>query len=302
MEQNEIIIAVAIDKGYVMPLSVMLHSLFDNNRGENIKIYVLASTLDEEDEQAISECGNKYSQKVEFVKFDDSVLKKYHISHHISHATYYRILIPELFSEITEKVLYLDSDIIINANIRELWDTKIENKGVAATSVPFFDPVKTLGLPEGTIYFNAGIILINLNFWRKNNTHKKVLAYLDENSGKLPNWDQDALNAILYNDTVIVKIDWNIQSIMFLRKKEYQNLELGNKQSMENPKIVHYTGVSKPWHYADAHPYKHLFTKYLKISGIDYQYPDKNFLSWVKRIAVKLLPWSWFEKYIELKN
>ncbi len=299
---KEIIIAVAIDQGYLMQLCVMLHSLFDNNKTEVFKIFVLSGTLGRNDELEIEKVGLCYSQTVKFIKFDTSILDKYHISQHISHATYYRILIPELFPVDIKKVLYLDSDIIINSNLSELWEINIENKAIAAAPGPFFNAEKTLGLPKDTQYFNAGILLMNLDFWRKNNIHTKVLTYLDQHSGSLPNWDQDALNAILYRDVKIVDISWNIQTLMFLKKKEYQQQDKTHKQFMEHPKIVHYTGVSKPWHYADAHPYKFLFTKYLKLSGIDYKYPDKSALSLIKRWAVKLLPWSWFEKYISWKK
>ena len=126
----------------------------------------------------------------------------------------FRIVLPEVLSDLN-KIVYLDADLFVNRDIKELWDVDIENYFLAA--VPDNTTIKGNGTPYAVAmgqttrnkYFNSGVLVMNLDKMRKNgNTFQLVMKYLKENEQTfLP--DQDALNAIYANGCFLLDASWN---------------------------------------------------------------------------------------------
>ena len=114
-----------------------------------------------------------------------------------------------------DKIIYLDADILVNRDIKELWDTDIQDYCLAA--VPDYSTVNGLETPypvakqevPASHYFNSGVLCMNLDRIRaKGNMHENILNYLEENpSARL--LDQDALNAVYCGETILVDESWN---------------------------------------------------------------------------------------------
>jgi lipopolysaccharide biosynthesis glycosyltransferase len=111
---------------------------------------------------------------------------------------------------------------------------------------------KALGLPEGTKYFNSGVLLINLSFWRKNNVAERAISFVRNNPDKVQYWDQDALNAILINQWVELPTCWNWQ---YWWRTSYPETE-------QEPAIVHFITSDKPWHWSNSHIFKQEYHQY----------------------------------------
>ncbi len=106
-------------------------------------------------------------------------------------------------------------------------------------------------------------MLINLSWWRSNDVYSKSIDYLKSHLERITFWDQDVLNAILYNDWFEFPLSYNAQSFLFSENtKFYSNKE---KEAINLPKIIHFTGGgdSKPWYYSNKHPYKKEYQYYL---------------------------------------
>lgn len=115
-----------------------------------------------------------YGNQVCFYEPDIKLLEGFTIrkfSKRISMATYYRCILSKLLPTDIDRLLYLDCDIVIVGDISEYWNTPLSDEtGVAAVADMGCDEAaryEILKYPMEDSYFNAGVLLINLNYWRK---------------------------------------------------------------------------------------------------------------------------------------
>ncbi len=286
INSERIEIVAACDDKYVQHLGVMLCSLLENiSNRENIKLNVIDGGISLENKKRIDDfLKNKYQASINYLEIDTQIYSKFKISHHITHATYYRISIPSLFPNHINKVLYLDCDLIVKEDISRLWDFDIKNYSIAAVRTLLVDRIHLQGImPKESLYFNAGILLINLYKWRVNDTSTKLIQFLQDNPHRTVFWDQDSLNAILYDDYLLLPLRWNLQSNFFEIRDQNRSQEL--QEAITNPAIIHYTGMHKPWDYIDNHPYKQEYYKYLALTPWHNYQPKKTFKLFIERIV-----------------
>ncbi len=247
-------IAITIDKSYSTYGAVMLFSLLYNNDPAKFHIHIIKDY-----KSNILEIPIKYVLKYFncthtfylISKKEFSMKNNVVITHHISVATYYRLYLPNILSEI-DKVLFLDSDIIIDGHIEELFNINIERYALAATVINNPERIKTLALTKG--YFNAGVMMINLEYMRTHHYASKFIDFLSHNSDKIFFWDQDVLNSIAKDSFQPIAAKWNYIAI----EQEYVNA----------PVILHYAGKHKPWDYHSTHPFKNKYFEYLNKNQI----------------------------------
>ena len=121
-----------------------------------------------------------------------------------------RLLPDRLLPEDLHRVIYLDGDTIVRRSLRALW--KIDMKGCPVGAAP--EPTcslkrkAALGL-AGRPYCNAGVLLIDLDAWREQETGKQILEYYRKNGGHLFANDQDAINGSLRDSLYILSGTWN---------------------------------------------------------------------------------------------
>lgn len=123
-------------------------------------------------------------------------------------------------------------------------------------------------IPKKCLYFNAGVLLIDIVQWNKLNCREKIEKYCIKNKKYINFHDQDALNAILWNCWYRLDYTWNVISDLFYDVK-FCKEELGsNKYNklINEAKIVHFTGRVKPWHRKCEHMYKEEYLQYMKES------------------------------------
>ena len=108
-----------------------------------------------------------------------------------------------------------------------------------------FEMFAKLGL-KGTGYFNAGVMFINYKKWLANNSKQGLLLKMHEIQNKIIFWDQDVLNAYFNGEYLEINDSYNY-------KVDVDDPKQG-KIDIENIKILHYVGKSKPWIIASFHP------------------------------------------------
>jgi lipopolysaccharide biosynthesis glycosyltransferase len=235
--------------------------------------HILHDDLDYADKKAFFTIEKKYNTTIKFHDVSNLFQKYEHIViyGHVSHAGLYRLSISDALPFKIEKILYLDCDIIINEDILNLWNTNISNYVIAAVedAIPF-NRHKALMLPEKSVYFNSGVLLMNLKRWRLFNTTEKVLKFMSDFPERRIYNDQDGLNAILHNSWRRLPPKYNQQSALFYlpyNRRVYSKEEY--VEACKRPVIIHYTGViknTKPWDYIDNHPFKKYYYKYIKLT------------------------------------
>ncbi|KAL7281988.1 hypothetical protein ACG7TL_003455 [Trametes sanguinea] len=169
-----------------------------------------------------------------------------------------------------ERVLYLDADVLVRADLKELWDTDLQGKAIAAAMDVGY-PSGHDGVKRGP-YFNAGVLLVDLAAARKKLDSLVTLA-ADMSGSKLK--DQDALNVHFADDWLPLDLAWNAQGLgTYAAHCAPERAALKLDGMSTDPKVVHFTGPlhpsmadvlnpfvqpygGKPWGYAGApgHPF-----------------------------------------------
>lgn len=258
MNIREIPIFFAVDDGYCPFLAVAIQSMIDNSSPENhYSIKVLNTDISRENKNKIS----KYKREnisIEFVDLNYYIRKvkdKLYTRDYYSKTTYFRLFIPNLYPQY-DKVLYLDSDIVILDDIAKLFDTDLGDNLVAAApdDVIQFHPVfqtyaeKVVGVADYHRYFNAGVLLMNLHQLRRFKFQEKFVYLLDKIKFSVAQ-DQDYLNRLCKGRVKLVDRVWNRMPIE------------DPKIKVEDVKLVHYNLAFKPWHFEDI-LYKEFFWMY----------------------------------------
>lgn len=265
-------ILLSTDNNYVMPTGVLMHSIGMHN-GEGIKYYVLINSLFSEDnKQKLQKVADKYNSVISFFVINDEVTKdlpfgRADMPKHVSIATYYRLFIEKVLPTDIHKILYLDGDMIVRKSLKSLWQIDID--GYALGVVHDMDEknnISRLPFLKDAGYFNAGMLLINLDYWREHNCYKDYIRFVHEHGDIIVMHDQDVLNCVLMNKVKWVPITYNFQNGFILSP---QNRRDGGMYQEEidsckyDPAIIHYTVHHKPWHISCFHPYRQLWRNYL---------------------------------------
>jgi lipopolysaccharide biosynthesis glycosyltransferase len=123
---------------------------------------------------------------------------------------------------------------------------------------------KRLGYDAKHGYFNAGMLLVNLDYWRNNDVVPLFLDYISNNSDKLDFADQDVLNPLFYDKKKVLPIRFNLNTALLL-KKEYLLISSEYYKEIEDafkhPAIIHYT-THRPWFKESPNPMLHYWEKY----------------------------------------
>lgn len=262
-------IAFNIDSNYMQHCAVTLISIFENNKEEAITIHIIARGLSDANKSLLKELTDRYNNSICFYEPDMRLLEGFNIrkfSKRISIATYYRCILSRILPKSIDRVIYLDCDIVVLDSIRPLWDISLDGVGVAAVEdMGCYEPERyeILQYPMEYSYFNAGVLLINLDFWREHDIAQACIDYFHKYPERILYNDQDLLNSVLYKDKKLIDIKWNVQDAFYRNNsriiKEHKK---ENINALLHPVILHYTN-RKPWKYDSQHPLRSRYFYYL---------------------------------------
>jgi len=301
-------IACSSDENYAMPLAVMLTSLVINLRKyKKTHIFILESGITPDSKQKILRSVVRDGVDVQFIIADASLLSGMKVIGHVSSAAYLRFLIGDILPQDLNKIIYLDCDLIVQADISGLWDIPIGENIVLAVpeqrkELMFVSSrfglinYKELGLSENQKYFNSGVLVVNLETWRKNNIGSMAVQYIKKNRPIMRLNDEEALNALLANRWAELDYRWNLLTQTFPNTKRnvYLNSSwdagpIKDKATYErlirHPYIIHFNTSSKPWMAGCEHPYKKLFFYYLDKTDWKGWRAPKRFRAWIKKMT-----------------
>ena len=257
MEKYKEIIPIffAVDDGYIPFLAVTLQSITDHSTEEYYYVIkILYTNISEENKEKI----NKYTKEninIEFVDLNyyiEKVKGKLYTRDYFSMTTYFRLFISNLYPQYN-KAIYLDSDIVLLTDVANLYNEDIGDNLVGAVpddiiqqNKVFQEYVeKVVGVASYKNYFNAGMLIMNLDQLRKNKFQEKFL-YLLETVKYSVVQDQDYLNRICKGRVKLLDMTWNVMPNATKDVNE------------EDIKLIHYNYQYKPWHY-DNIPFSKYF-------------------------------------------
>jgi lipopolysaccharide biosynthesis glycosyltransferase len=257
-EKNVIHVVLAADGNYAMPLAVAMCSAAANcDRKRRLMFSVIQSGIERDlrakIESSLEQTGFP-DVRIDWLKAQTGRFADFKITHHYMTAMIYaRLLIPELLPVEVEKALYLDCDLVVLDDLGELWDTDLGQKSlfavrdlIAFVSAPAgLVNYRELGIHPEAKYFNSGVLLMNLKKWREYGTSEQVFRYLRTHREIIQMVDQEALNAVLFDDWGELDFRWNWQI-------PWRNYRLGKCKmpwvpESDRKSIVHFTTAEKPW-------------------------------------------------------
>lgn len=271
-----------LDKKFIPHFTVTLTSLLENNKDLKITVYVVHDLEDIKIlENILIFFSEKYLVQLNLIQVDNKIFENFMISHHLSKATYFRLLFADIIPISVLSGLYLDCDIIVTGSLNNLVDFSFFNEknneeySLLAVSdkneVDGIERLNKMGL-NTQMYFNAGVLLINFKKWRAKKVSGDLIKTADDYKDYLLWHDQDVLNIFFRNQTGKLNSTYN----KFIDRK-----------LPEMPLIIHFSGSSKPWQFFNNNPYKSIYWKYLKLT------PFKN--EKFEEITIKMV----IKKYVE---
>ena len=284
-------IVACTDNGYIMPTGVLMQSVCVNNPDvDNVFHIIIDDSVTTDNQHDLEEVVVPFRGKsVIFHLVDVSMFPIFPNNHgYITQACYYRLVLTKILPETINKALYLDGDVIVRHSLTPLWNTDLQNYAVAAATDMSSERIENynrLKYPLSLGYFNSGVLLINLKYWREHDVINTFFNYMRNCYRDIRLGDQDVLNVVFRDKKIGLPIKYNLQH-GFLTKQigfDYWKYEKELLEARKDPVIVHYTGIDKPWNTYQKfpNPYRHLFYKYqnqTKWKGVRY---DKR--SWKLR-------------------
>lgn len=238
-------IAFSVAGKYADYVGTAIYSILKHNAESSIKIYILHQEIEAEYKRNLEQLMTHFQNTtIQFVKIENQYLEKIKPAKdglHIS--TYYRFLLAELLPDVN-KILYLDVDVLIRGEIRTLWNTDLSTASLGVSrEIDIYagcpEHVYSIGLEDHHNYFNAGVLLFNLQKLRSEQLDKLLLETAVSKSPELRFGDQDILNMIFKDDCVLFSYVYNFTNwrLMWPEINEQDGI------------ILHFSGSgkTKPW-------------------------------------------------------
>jgi len=238
----------SVNDKFSYPLAVLMTSILENNKEEQMSFHLMYSELSEESQAKITKLQSKYKNcTINLKKVDISIFSdlKTPVAH-ISKEAYFIFIIADLFPNI-DKGLYIDIDTIVAKPLKELWDTDVSQYYSAVIADNWIQVLEKensnyrqiLGFSKEDPYFNGGVLLLNMSALRRDNVSAKLFRTRKELGDRAKSVNQCTLNVVFKNHVLFVDRKWNITS--------GRNSKLSFLQWRRWAHIIHYNGERKPW-------------------------------------------------------
>ena len=270
-------LCLCCDVNVFQGLHVTLRSLLEHTE-EKLKIFLITENIKQEHLDHLDSTLKEFKHQYELVvKLIEIASFKGLRGIQGNHFTYARLLIPELIKE--KRVLYLDSDLVVKADVSSIYNINLGDNILGARLIPSWKGTiddqlfSELEVDTSRPYFNAGVLLLDLNKWRANLDDKSIIKFANKYASRLLAADQTILNVFFSNAVTDIGRTSNIE--IYPSKAKLTSFENG---------IYHFVGAPKPWELFSRMtiPNHSLWFSYYKKTHL---YKHKiSYLSWTIRI------------------
>ena len=237
-------VAFGINQAYTRGMGIALFSLLKHHPQHAFHIHIFTTQLNEQDYARLQRLAVEYPVAISLHLFDESWLDVLPTIGRYPKSIYFRLLIPAVASQYSERILYIDADTLIIGDLSQLFTLDFAGNTLGACN----DTLRArntqcaaLGLTRGN-YFNSGLLLINLPQWNDRHTTQRICDLLKEKGSDFRFPDQDGLNIVLENEVLVLPHKYNyIYDI--IANKVWHKISLPADIVM-----IHFTGKCKPWH------------------------------------------------------
>lgn len=266
------------DSNFYTQLYISIVSICEHVKN-NVVFHIVEKGFSDEQIEKLRDLTNNYGHRIEF--YDSPRLpNNLVVTGNRSEAAFYRICGASILPNTVNKVLYLDSDTIIEQDISHLFKLDMDNYYLAGVQdIVDVDDIVAIKLDQDTAYINSGMLIMNLNEWRDKGIEMQLVEYISKYSSSLKNNDQDALNYICRNKIKIIPLKYNVTTPYFeytckeiekMRRIKLQYSEQDRIHAINCPYIIHYSGsrFDRPWNVECDHPKKERYFFYANKAGL----------------------------------
>ena len=288
-------IACAARRDYVPHAAAMLHSVLAVHPEGEVRIHFLhGADWPAEYPGLLTGMVERGGGRISFLEVSEERVAGLRTRELLPASHWYRIFLPDLLPDL-DRVLYLDGDLIALDSLEPLWRTDLGSNYLGAVTNVFqqnhLHRIEQLGLPDASVYFNSGVLLMNLALMRRDRCTEALVEYAHANFDRLSWPEQDALNVLLGERRLALHPRWNLMnSIMIF---PWASEVLGADAVAEaraNPAIRHFEGptVNKPWHRACEREGRELYLHHrLRTPWPDFELEGEDPGRW-RRLAARL--------------
>ncbi len=252
-------IALGADLHYLDKVETVIKSVSVHNH--EVKFYVFNDDLPSEWFQLMRNRLKVIGSEIVNVKKTAHNLRNFHLPNAIlSYATFFRYFIADEVQE--DRVLYLDSDMIVHSKLDDLFTLDLQGYAIAA--------VQDFNHEGWLTTFNAGMLLIDAKKWREKNSTQNLLELTAQHHEHVYG-DQGVLNMYFGDQWLHLDKEYNfmvgLDQFLHLsgNREWYQSDYYGNYE----PKIIHYTSESKPWTHMTLTRFRKLWWFYYGVNWND---------------------------------
>lgn len=260
---QDIHIAIAFDQNYLHPFYALVTSILKNNRDASLHFHTIVTGVADDEKETIRKYVEASDATIAFYAVDEALIKKFVITGKWSSAVYYRLFFPLLVPEGIERLLYLDSDTIVNRSLDGLYNNFLGEHPVAAVPDIYVKVQPLLNIHVDGEYFNSGVMLIDIARWKSQRVTESAIDYLTAYPERILFVDQCALNAVLHRN-------WQPLPERFNLLFSYVPDDLAASQVddyLRDKVVIHFT-LQRPWDMLSRNRLGYLYFHYLKQSPV----------------------------------
>ncbi|MDA3969435.1 glycosyltransferase family 8 protein [Helicobacter ibis] len=257
------------DESYMKYAAVLISSIAKNSPHDNgYMIHILTNEISKEISDKMELLTNSLS------KYCKISIKLHHMGdkdfqgsplwgENQNYLAYYRLKLAQVIPADIDRCLYLDVDMLVVGDISCLFEVDL-GEAIAGVVLDFYRPQNKRPLAlkrqklsyvtlDTNIYFNSGLLLVNLKQWREHKVEETCIEFLSNYESMFP--DQDALNVVIKDKTKILSPKFNYYLLLPSNKLVFRgknNANINEEESVYNEalkdiRIVHFIGHLKPW-------------------------------------------------------
>nr|WP_269846424.1 glycosyltransferase [Shimwellia pseudoproteus] len=242
-----------------------------NNPDINCVFHVFTDYVDDTYLAYFKNTAQQFNTKINVYLIDPDYFLDLPTSSFWSYATYFRVLSFEYLSQSITTLLYLDADVVCKGSLKYITDIQFNDEFAAVipdTGSTQKTSVTRLNIPEMEgKYFNAGVIYVNLKKWHESNLTDYIFTLLrgETEYGFLKYLDQDALNIAFRMNNIYLPNDYNKIYTLKNELKDRSHQKYKNIIT-DSTVLIHYTGITKPWHKWANYPSAQFYQRALSAS------------------------------------
>lgn len=280
----------------------------NNKHIDKITVYLIDDQISKENKERFQQLAQDFNQEIVFLDLTEGIriLEQMGIpKYRNSYTTYLKLFAFNLLPDNVKRIFFIDSDTIVVDDISEMIDLDMGNCIIGAVRDGITHPYKVaLGYPENDSWFNMGVMLVDVEKWKKDNSQQKIIEQLKKRKGYVA-VDQDLLNITQHGNIMTLHPKYNATPHHYVYKEKdfrkafpqggfYTDMEI-MEEAQKHPVIRHFERFvgESAWNANSAHPFASLFDEYLvKSLWKDYEKVPANLTGVLKieNILYRILP------------